>query len=414
MLYSTPNNYTIQRLVKSDIGTPSYTRAPGEAPGTFALEVAMDEMAYELKMDPIEFRLKNYAERDEDKGLPWSGKSLRECYRLGAERFGWSKRPHDPRATRDGNALVGWGMATAVYPARRSPASARARLNADGTIVVEAGTQELGGGTYTIMAQIAADALGAPVSQVTFRLGDTRYPETPVSGGSQTAATTGSAVLMAARALRQKLFDLATQDSQTVNTAPVLENLLIDNDSFGWEGSPRRQPLKVLLSRRGESYIEAEASTKPGDETKQYSMFSFGAQFAEVRVDADLGQVFVSRMVGAFGAGKILNAKTARSQFMGGIVWGISLALHEDTVYDERLGRVVNNNLAEYHVPVNADIGTIDTLWVEEEDMHVSPIGAKGIGEIGITGTAAAVANAIFHATGKRVRDLPITPDKLI
>lgn len=378
MLYKTPNSSTIQRLVRSDIGTPSYTRAPGEAPGTFALEVAMDELAYNLGVDPLELRLKNYAEEDPDKNLPWSTKSLRECYRLGAERFGWSKRAPSPRSMREGNTLVGWGMATAVYPARRSPASALARMFPDGNVLVEAGSQELGGGTYTIMTQIAADALGVPVSRVTFRLGDTLYPETPVSGGSQTAATTGSAVYQAATALREKLAQLPKDP---------------------WNGQP---------------YIEARASTHENEDAKRFSMYSFGAQFAEVRVDADLGQIHVSRMTGVFAAGKILNSRTARSQFMGGMVWGISLALHENTVYDQRLGRIVNNNLAEYHVPTNADVGLIDVAWVPEDDRHVSPIGAKGIGEIGITGSAAAIANAVYHATGKRIREAPITPDKLL
>ena len=377
MLYSTPNNSTSQKLVRSDIGTPSYTRAPGEAPGTFALEVAMDELAYQLKMDPLDLRLKNYAERDEDKNLPWSTKSLKECYQQGAERFGWNQRKPEPRSMREGNTLIGWGMATAVYPARRSPASAKARMYPDGRVLVESGSQELGGGTYTIMTQIAAAALGVPVSRVTFRLGDTRYPETPVSGGSQTAATAGSAVYEAAKALKSKL----------------------DAAGGNWNGQP---------------WIEAQASTGQNPEAKQYSMYSFGAQFAEVRVDADLGQIRVSRMTGVFAAGKILNALTARSQFMGGMVWGISFALHEHTTYDERRGRIVNNNLAEYHVPTNADVGAIDVAWVEEDDQHVSPIGAKGIGEIGITGSAAAIANAVYHATGKRIRDLPITPDKLL
>lgn len=377
MLYSTPNNSTLQAVVRSDVGTPSYTRAPGEAPGTFALEVALDELAYKLGIDPLELRQRNYAERDEDKNLPWSSKSLRECYRQGAEKFGWARRNPEPRSMREGNTLIGWGMATSVYPARRSPASARARMYFDGKVLVEAGSQELGGGTYTIMTQIAADALGVPVSRVTFRLGDTRYPPTPVSGGSQTAASTGSAVYEAAKALRDKLAQMPPD---------------------GWNGRP---------------FVEAEASTHENEDAKKFSMFSFGAQFAEVRVDADLGQVRVSRMTGVFAAGKILNAKTARSQFIGGMVWGISLALLEDTVYDPRLIRIVNNNLAEYHVPTNADVGNIDVGWVEEDDPHVSPIGAKGIGEIGITGAAAAIANAIYHATGKRIRETPITPDKL-
>jgi xanthine dehydrogenase YagR molybdenum-binding subunit len=374
----------------------------------------MDELAYKLNMDPVELRRKNYAERDENKNLPWSSKSLRECYRRGAERFGWSGRRAEPGSMREGHTLIGWGMATSVYPARRSPASALARWNPDGTVLVEAGTQDLGGGTYTIMTQIAADAVGVPVSQVTFRLGDTRYPETPVSGGSQTAATAGTAVESAGRALRQTILELAAAHPQFSGAGIKAESLSLENGKVVASGSGESISVQDLIARSGRPYIEAQASTKANEETKEYSMFSFGAQFAEVRVDADLGQVKVSRMTGAFAAGKILNAKTGRSQFMGGMIWGISFALCEHTIYDERLGRIVNNNLAEYHVPVNADVGDIEVLWIDEDDTHVSPIGAKGIGEIGITGAAAAVANAVYHATGKRIRDLPITPDKLL
>jgi xanthine dehydrogenase YagR molybdenum-binding subunit len=365
----------------------------------------MDELAYKLKMDPLEFRIKNHAERDEDKNLPWSTKSLRECYRAGAQRFGWSSRRMEPRSMQEGRTLIGWGMATSLYPARRSPASAKARLNADSSVVVDAGSQDLGGGTYTIMTQIAADALGVPVSSVTFHLGDTRYPETPVSGGSQTAATTGSAVFAAARALRQKIVDLA-------GAKP--EDLVFENNRLAIRTSGSVQSVRELMAGTNQQFIEALASTKQGDDAKQYSSYSFGAQFAEVHVDADLGQIRVNRMVGAFAAGTILNAKTARSQFLGGMIWGISLALLENTVYDERLGRIVNNNLAEYHVPTNSDVGSLDVIMVPENDPHVSLIGAKGIGEIGITGSAAAIANAIYHATGKRIREAPITPDKLL
>ena len=412
MLYSTPNNATVQKLVRSDIGTSSYTRAPGEAPGTFALEVAMDELAYKLGMDPIELRLKNYAEHDEDKNLPWSTKSLRECYRAGAERFGWSQRHPEVRAMREGHTLIGWGMAGSVYPARRSPASARARMNADGSVQVDAGSQDLGGGTYTIMTQIAADAVGVPVSQVMFRLGDTRFPETPVSGGSQTAATCGTAVYEAARALREKLFDLLGAGSRPAGA--TVDDMSIDQGRITIAGTKFGKSLKDLMAGTGQPYVEAQVSTKPNEDAKKFSSYSYGAQFAEVRVDAELGQIHVSRMVGAFGAGTILNARTARSQFIGGMTWGISMALHEKNAYDERLGRIVNNNLAEYHVPANADVGVIDVLWVPESDPHVSAMGAKGIGEIGITGATAAIANAIYHATGKRIRDLPITPDVLL
>ena len=406
MLYNSPANATSHRLVRSDIGTPSFTRAPGWAAGTNVLEIAMDEMAYELKMDPVEFRLKNYAEQDPEKQRPWSSKSLRECYRVGGERFGWSKRPLAPGSMREGNTLIGWGMASSVYPVHRSKAAARARIHADGSILVESGTQDLGTGTYTIMTQIAADALGVPVSQVTFRLGDTQEAEAPVSAGSQTATSVGSAVSAAARALREKL-------AQFAGMAPG--ELVLRGDTLSSRGVvPRSERLPALLAKQGQPYLEVEAGAQPGDEQDRYSMYVFGAQFAEVRVDRALGMLRVSRMVGTFGAGRILNPRTARSQFIGGMVWGIGLALYEDAVMDPRLGRFVNNNLAEYHIPCNADVPAIDALWVEETDTHVNPLGVKGIGEIGITGAAAAIANAVFHATGKRIRDYPITLDKLL
>lgn len=415
MLYACPNNATSHRLVRSDIGTPSFMRAPGEAPGTNTLEIAMDELAYALKMDPVELRLKNYAEQDPEKQKPWSSKSLRECYKLGAERFGWARRKMEPRSMRDGNVLVGWGMASSVYPTRRSASSAKARILADGSIHVDSGTQDLGTGTYTVMTQIAADALGVDASQVTFRLGDTEYPETPVSGGSQTAASTGSAVHLAAQALREKLIQLAVGDSQSPLAGAVASDIVIEGERLYVRGTPSRgETVKALFARRGQKVLEAAADAKPGDERERYSMYAFGAQFAEVRVDADLGQIRVSRMVGVFGAGRILNPKTARSQFIGGMVWGIGMALHEHSVMDERLGRFVNNNLAEYHIPVNADVPQIEALWVDEVDQHVNPLGVKGIGEIGITGAAAAIANAVYHATGKRIRDYPITLDKLL
>ncbi|HEY6347172.1 MAG TPA: xanthine dehydrogenase family protein molybdopterin-binding subunit [Bryobacteraceae bacterium] len=421
-LYSVSNNSTLQRLVRSDIGTPSYMRAPGEAPGTFALEVAMDELAYALKMDPVALRLKNYAERDEDSRLPWSGKSLRECYRMGVERFGWTRRSPEPRSMRDGHTLIGWGLGTAMFPAIRMPASARARLNRDGTILVEAGTQEIGGGTYTTMTQIAADGIGVEPSRVVFRLGDTRFPPTPVSGGSMTTASTGSAVYLAGRALRQKILQLATQDRNSPLYGARMDRVNLENGRLSRQDRPgEMETIQTFAGRLNGPYLEAASDASPGQPQrsgsngeKEFSPYSFGAQFAEVRVDADLGTIQVSRMVGAFGAGRIINAKTARSNLMGGMVWGASFALYEHTVYDERWARIVNNNLAEYHVPVNADIGEIDVLWVDESDDRVDPIGAKGIGEIGITGSVAAVANAVFHATGKRIRDLPITLDKLL
>jgi xanthine dehydrogenase YagR molybdenum-binding subunit len=415
MLYAVPNNVTTHKVVRSDIGTPSFMRAPGEAPGTYGLEAAMDEMADALEMDPIEFRLANYADADPENGKPWSSKSLRACYKKGAEHFGWSKRRHEPGSVREGHTLIGYGMATSVYPTRRSPSSAAARVMADGTFLVVAGTQDLGTGTYTIMTQVAAQAFGVSPDRVTFKLGDSRLPKTPVSGGSQTAASTGSAVFAAANALREKISQMATTDRDSPLFGSGVGDVEFINGRISLKHSPSKsEPIEEVVKRSGQSFVEAKGTAEPGAEKEAYSMYAFGAQFAEVHVDADLGQLKVARMVGCFGAGKILNAKTARSQLTGGIIWGISMALYESALMDARLGRFVNNNLAEYHVPVNADVGVVEAIWVDEEDTHINPIGAKGIGEIGITGATAAIANAVFNATGIRIRDLPITPDKLL
>jgi xanthine dehydrogenase YagR molybdenum-binding subunit len=359
--------------------------------------------------------VKNYAETDPEENKPWSSKSLRQCYRVGAERFGWSKRSPEPGSMRDGRVLVGWGMATSVYPTRRSPSNASARLAADGSFLVDAGTQDLGTGTYTIMTQIAAETFGVPMNRVKFRLGDTQLPKTPVSGGSQTAASTGSAVYLAAGALREKLIQTAVTDSRSPVFGMSAQDVVLDSGRLYAKTDPSKaETLQQLIGRTGQHFVEAQGNAKPGPERDRYSMYAFGAQFAEVRIDPDTGQIRVARMLGCFGAGRILNAKTARSQLMGGMIWGIGMALYEETLTDLRLGRWVNNNLAEYHVPVNADVGNIEAIWVDEHDDHVNPIGAKGIGEIGITGATAAIANAVFHATGKRVRELPITPDKVI
>jgi xanthine dehydrogenase YagR molybdenum-binding subunit len=415
MLYACPNLYTRQSLVRLDVPTPTFQRAPGESTGTFALESAMDELAYALRMDPLALRLANYADQDPGDGKPWSSKSLRECYRQAAARFGWAKRKPEPRSTRQGRSLVGWGMATATYPAHQSASSALARLRADGTALVQAGTQDIGTGTYTILGQIAADALGIPVERVTVDLGDTAMPETPVSGGSQTASSTGSAVKRACTDLRDKLVAMAVADAGSPLHGLAPGDVTAAAGVLVASVDPsKRDSYAQVVGRSGESEVAAQFQTQPKEDRKRFSTHSFGAQFVEVAVDEDLPQVRVTRVVSAFAAGRILNAKTARSQFIGGIVWGIGLALTEDTVRDARSARVVTRDLADYHVPVNLDVPAIDVIAVDEDDPHVNEIGAKGIGEIGITGISAAIANAVYHATGRRVRDLPITPDKLL
>ena len=368
---------TKHRLVRLDIGTPTYMRAPGESSGSFALESAIDELAHELGIDPVDFRVKNYAEIDPTEGKPFSSKSLRRCYELGAQRFGWEKRNPRPRAVRRDGMLLGMGMATASYPANYTKAQALARMNPDGSVLVQSGAVDIGGGTYTVMAQVAAETLGVPYEKVKFDLGDTQMPEAPRSGGSITAASVASAVEAACRALKQKLAEMPS--------------------------GKLAQP------------VEARGEVAPSEERKKFSLHSFGAQFAEVEVDPELGMVRVSRLVGAFAAGRILNARLARSQFMGGMVWGMGMALHEHSVYDEKLGRIMTRDLADYHVPSHKDVVEVDPIFIAvEDDAHVDPAGVKGIGEIGITGVAAAIANAVFNATGKRVRSLPITPDKLL
>ncbi|MGJ7918886.1 xanthine dehydrogenase family protein molybdopterin-binding subunit [Massilia sp. LXY-6] len=413
--YASESLQTSQRLATLNVGVPTYMRAPGESSGSFALESAMDELAYALKVDPVQLRLLNYAEKDPEKDIPWSSKSLRECYRIGAERFGWARRTPEPGSMRAGRTQVGWGMATASYPANRKGSKASARIDADGSLLVRSGTHDLGTGTYTVMAQVAADALGVDVSRVRVELGDTRFPEAPVSGGSQTVASVGPAVHQAVRAARDKL--IATALGDTASSLHGLNANEVDT-AGGWlfaRADPaRRDAIAAVVSRNGGQPVTAEANADQGDEKKRYAMQAFGAVFAEVHVDPDLGTIRVPRIVAAYGVGRVVNRKTTHSQLMGGIVWGLGMGLMEKTEMDWRVGRAVNANLADYHLPVNADIGSIDITMVDEHDAYINELGTKGVGEIGITGVAAAIANAVYHATGKRIRDLPITPDKLI
>jgi xanthine dehydrogenase YagR molybdenum-binding subunit len=380
-LYSCPNVRTRYRLAPVDSSTPTYMRGPGEASGMFALESAMDELAVALNMDPVELRLRNDTALDEQAGLPFSSRSLHACYELGGARFGWDRRDARPRSMRDGRLLVGWGMASATYPMLRNQAAARARLLPDGTVEVETAASDMGPGTYTAMTQVAADALGLSPSQVRLRLGQSDFPPTPPHGGSQTMASVGSAVQAACLAVREKA-----------------------------GGSDYRD----LIARRGGQPIVAKASSAAGDERQRFSMHAFGAVFAEVVVDPDLGTVRVRRVVGAYGAGRIINPRLARSQCIGGMVGGIGMALMEHTVLDPRDGRPVNASMADYLVPVNLDIGSLDAVFVDENDPHVNPLGVKGLGEIALVGTAPAIANAVFHATGRRVRELPIRIEALL
>ncbi len=415
MLYASPTLRVTHRLTRVNAGTPTYMRAPGESSGSFALESAMDELAYATGLDPIELRLRNYAATDPTKNIPFSSKSLRECYARGAEAFGWSGRSAAVGSMRDGRYLIGMGMASASYPANRSAAAATVRIDPDGSVVVRSSGVEIGTGAYTAFTQVAADILGIPVARIHMELGDSTFPEAPVAGGSQLTASVGSAVKLAALDARDRVARNAVADA-----ASPLHGLL--PDALGYDGSrifalmqpSRGESYAALVSRQGAGPIEGAGRAAPGDEVTRYSRHSFGAQFAQVRVDPELGEVRLIRQVGAFAAGRILNARTARSQFLGGIVFGAGMALLEHTRTDERSGRVMNANLAEYLVPVNADIADVQIVIVPEDDPHINEIGVKGIGEIGIVGAAAAIANAVYHATGKRIRDLPISPEKLL
>lgn len=375
-LYAVANYRMSHALPRLNISKPTYQRGPGESTGSFAMESAMDELACALGLDPLELRLRNYSENDPDSGKPYSSKHLRECYHRGAERFDWGRRRPEPRSVRNGRMLVGLGMATASRGTFRGEAAARFRMNEDGTLLVQCGTIEQGCGSPTVYAQLAAEILEMPLERVRFEFGDTNLPQAPLAAGSQTSGSVGSAVAVGAARLRERL-----------------------------------QRLGGRIPAGG---IVLDVNERPTEEEERYAAQGFGAQFAQVEVDPDLGEVRVTRFVGAFEAGRILNAKTARSQLLGGIVWGISMALFEKTRFDMRTARVMNANLADYLVPTNADVPDPEIIIIEADDPHVNPAHVKGIGEIAITGAAAAIANAVYNATGVRVRDLPIVAEKLL
>jgi xanthine dehydrogenase YagR molybdenum-binding subunit len=414
LLYRCANSELSQRLVKLDQNTPGDMRAPSGAEGAYAIESAMDELAYAAKVDPLELRLLNYSDRDQLEDRPYSSKELRECYRQGAEKFGWSNRTPQPRSMRDGNELVGWGMATGIWEAMQMKASARAVLTANGSAEIASATADIGPGTYTMMAQLAAEMLGVPLDNVTVKLGDSALPDAPVEGGSFTTASVGSAIHAVCRAVQEELLGLAQRMEGSPLAGATLDDVVFTEGKIRRKNDGSREVSVADAMRAGKAdRIEREADAEP-EEDEKYSHYVHSAVFAEVRVDEQLGVIRVTRMVSAVAAGRILNPKTASSQILGGVVGGIGMALHEETALDPRFGRFMTHNLADYHVPANADVQTIDVIFVEEKDDKINPLGVKGIGEIGIIGTAAAIANAVYHATGKRVRDLPITLDKLM
>jgi xanthine dehydrogenase YagR molybdenum-binding subunit len=416
-LYASPAIATSHEAVRIDTGTPLFMRAPGEATGSIALESAIDEAAWACAMDPLAFRIKNYAEVEPISGKPFSSKALRQCYAQGAERFGWSKRPLEPRKMRDeAGLLVGWGIGTATFPALMFAAEARAVVRSNGSGLMEIGAHDMGQGAWTALAQIAADGLGLDIDQVEFKSGTSDLPDAGIAGGSAHTATAGMAIHDAGAAVIAKLADLATGDERSplfgASNAGVVAR---DGRLFRRDDEMRSESYADILGRAGLTQIDARGKGAADPAAQSiYAMHAHGAVFAEVKVDPDLGQIRVTRLVGAFAAGRIINPRLVRSQIFGGMIWGVSFALREQAVVDRRSGRTLNADLAEYHVPVNADVPSLETLMIDEYDPHVNALGIKGVGEIGVTGSAGAIANAVWHATGIRVRRFPIRIDDLV
>jgi xanthine dehydrogenase YagR molybdenum-binding subunit len=415
--YASPAIATSHSGVRVDTGTPGAMRAPGEATGSAALECAVDEAAEVMGLDPLEFRLRNYAETDPQTGKAFSSKALRECYALGAKSFGWENRPLAPRQMRDAQGhLVGWGMGTALFAAHMNKAEARAVLRADGSAMIATAGADMGQGAWTALAQIAADGLGLGIDQVEFRSGDSTLPNGGVAGGSGHTATAGSALFAAGEDVIRKLADLATEDPDSplfgAGNAGVVAR---DGRLHRADDDSRSQSYSEILRNAGVEELEGkgEGARDPGH-AEARAMFSHGAVFAEVKVDPELGQVRVTRLIGAFAAGRIINPHLARSQLLGGMIWGLGFALMEEGIHDKRTGRPMNGDLAGYHVPVNADVPMVEALMVHEDDDFVNPLGVKGVGELGITGSVGAIANAVWHATGVRPRSFPIHLETLI
>jgi xanthine dehydrogenase YagR molybdenum-binding subunit len=414
MLYKCGNTKFVHKLARLDAPTSSDMRAPGGATGVYALECAMDELAVALKLDPLELRLRCYSDRDQNEDTPYTSKRLHECYRQGAEAFGWDKRSPEPRSMRDGSELVGWGMATGIWEALQMPAAVRITLTANGHAEVSSATSDIGTGTYTIMAQVAAEMLGLPLDNISIKLGDSSLPQSPLEGGSWIAATVSNAIANTAEEVRNELLRLAkTMPASPLADAKLEDVILADGKIVSKNDASRAVSIADVMRHGKVDRIQLE-KTNSFKDISSYARNTHSAVFAEVKVDEQLGVIRVTRVVNAVAAGRILNTKTAGSQILGSVVWGIGMALHEETLTDHRFGRIMNADIAEYHVPVNADVHDIKVIFVDEPDEIINPLGIKGVGEIGIVGVAAAIANAIYHATGKRVRDLPVTLDKLM
>ncbi|MBS0531239.1 MAG: xanthine dehydrogenase family protein molybdopterin-binding subunit [Proteobacteria bacterium] len=416
MMYHCDNVKLSYRLAKLHTPTPCDMRAPGAAIGVTALECALDELSYEVGIDPLEIRRLNFASKDENTDKQFTSKALHACYREGAAAFGWDKRKSVPRSMQDGHDLIGWGVSTGMWDAFLQKAEATAKLSADGKLEVSTAASDIGTGTWTILTQIGADAFGLPLEDVTARIGDSTLPTSPVEGGSWTAASNGSAVQAACEAAKETLFKHAKKMANSPLADSEFEDVAVSGGCiFRIDDPGKRLAISEIMHAADLEEIEEEGKVGPDLlQMMKYISYTHSAVFAEVRVDEELGIVRVTRIVCAAAAGRILNPKTARSQILGGVVMGIGMALHEEAMTDHRLGKIMNHNLAEYHIPAHADIENIEVIFVDEHDEKVSPLGVKGLGEIGIVGTASAVANAIFHATGKRVRDFPITIDKLL
>ncbi|MGW0758585.1 xanthine dehydrogenase family protein molybdopterin-binding subunit [Streptomyces sp. NPDC002814] len=415
MLYSTPNVRQAYRHVPLDVSTPWFMRGPGYSTASYAIESAMDELAHGLSLDPMKLRLRNEPADDESRGLPFSTRRLRECYRAGAREFGWHRRNPKPRSTRDGDWLIGMGMAAGVYDTERSEAHASVRLDAGGTALVQSSTSDMGPGTATSMTQVAADALGLTMRQVAFRLGDSLMPPAPGHHGSRTMASVGSAVQDGCDKLRKQAITLAVKDEDSPLYGADAADIVVRGGRLYVKDEPTRgETYQRLLARNNRSHLEAMGSYAGASESEKFSFYAYAATFAEVAVDARLGLVRVRRMVGVYDAARIINPRLADSQAIGAMTGGIGQALLEHTVTDHRDGRIVNANLADYLVPTHADMPDMKAIYIEGEDYEADPIGVKGLGEIVIVGVAPAIANAVFNATGRRIRELPITPEALL